>query len=112
MVCSNSVFVVYLTIRFSPFRICSVNIMDSVLNCNVFVYLFHFIGGLNIYLFLIDLNVVGFIQKHTEIENEISIYENKINDLHALRQVILNNIHEIGKDNFEFLERHIIYSLI
>jgi len=48
----------------------------------------------------------------SEIENEISIYENKINDLHALRQVILNNIHEIGKDNFEFLERHIIYSLM
>jgi predicted transcriptional regulator len=48
----------------------------------------------------------------TEIENEISIYENKVNDLHALRQVILHNIHEIGKDNFEFLERHIIYSLM
>jgi ArsR family transcriptional regulator len=52
--------------------------------------------------------------KHTliEIEKEISNFESKINDLQALRQMILRDIHKIGKDNFEFLERQIIYSFI
>ncbi|HYZ95462.1 MAG TPA: hypothetical protein VE524_02500, partial [Nitrososphaeraceae archaeon] len=39
-------------------------------------------------------------------------FESKINDLQALRQMILRDIHKIGKDNFEFLERQIIYSFI
>lgn len=47
-----------------------------------------------------------------EIEKEISNFESKINDLQALRQMILRDIHKIGKDNFEFLERQIIYSFI
>ena len=47
-----------------------------------------------------------------EIEKEISTFESKINDLQALRQMILRDIHKIGKDNFEFLERQIIYSFI
>ena len=47
-----------------------------------------------------------------EIEKEITDYESKINDLQALRQLILQDIHKIGKDNFEFLERQIIYSFI
>lgn len=47
-----------------------------------------------------------------EIEKEISEHESKINDLHALRQMILKDIHKIGKDNFEFLERQLIYSFI
>lgn len=47
-----------------------------------------------------------------EIEKEITDYESKINDLQALRQLILQDIHKIGKDNFEFLERRIIYSFI
>lgn len=47
-----------------------------------------------------------------EIENEISEHESKINDLQALRQMVLRDIHKIGKDNFEFLERQIIYSFM
>jgi ArsR family transcriptional regulator len=47
-----------------------------------------------------------------EIEKEISEHESKINDLQALRQMILRDIHKIGKDNFEFSERQIIYSFI
>ena len=47
-----------------------------------------------------------------EIEKEISAHESKINDLQALRQMILQDIHKIGKDNFEFPERQIIYSYI
>jgi hypothetical protein len=43
-----------------------------------------------------------------EIEKEISEHESKIKDLQALRQMILGDIHKIGKDNFEFLERQII----
>jgi hypothetical protein len=48
----------------------------------------------------------------SEIEKEISEHESKINDLQALRQMILRDIHKIGKDNFEFSERQIIYSFI
>jgi ArsR family transcriptional regulator len=47
-----------------------------------------------------------------EIEKEISEHESKLNDLQALRQMILQDIHKIGKDNFEFVERQIIYSFI
>jgi hypothetical protein len=47
-----------------------------------------------------------------EIEKEISDHESKINDLQALRQLILQDIHKIGNDNFEFLERRIIYSFL
>ena len=47
-----------------------------------------------------------------EIDKEISDHESKINDLQALRQLILQDIHKIGKDNFEFLERRILYSFI
>jgi len=47
-----------------------------------------------------------------EIEKEISAHESKINDLQGLRQMILRDIHKIGKDNFEFSERQIIYSFI
>lgn len=47
-----------------------------------------------------------------EIEKELSVNESKINDLQALRQLILGDIHRIGKDNFEFSERQIIYSFM
>ena len=47
-----------------------------------------------------------------EIEKEISQHESKINDLQALRQMILRDMHKIGKDNFEFSERQIIYSFM
>jgi hypothetical protein len=53
------------------------------------------------------------VQKNlNEIEKEISDHESKINDLQALRQLILQDIHKIGNDNFEFLERRIIYSFL
>jgi predicted transcriptional regulator len=47
-----------------------------------------------------------------EIEKEISQHESKINDLQALRHMVLKDIHKIGKDNFEFSERQIIYSFM
>jgi ArsR family transcriptional regulator len=47
-----------------------------------------------------------------QIEIEISNHESKINELYALRQIILDNLHQIGRDNFDFLERHIIYSFM
>jgi hypothetical protein len=47
-----------------------------------------------------------------EIEKEISEHESKINNLQVLRQMILRDIHKIGKDNFEFFERQIIYSFV
>jgi ArsR family transcriptional regulator len=47
-----------------------------------------------------------------EIDKEISIHENKVNELYALRQAILDDVHQIGRDNFEFLERHIMYSFM
>jgi ArsR family transcriptional regulator len=47
-----------------------------------------------------------------EIEKEISQHESKINDLQALRQIVLRDIHKIGKDNFEFSDRQIIYSFM
>ena len=63
---------------------------------------FHKIG------LLLDL----FKNSLNEIEKEISDHESKINDLQALRQLILQDIHKIGNDNFEFLERRIIYSFL
>ena len=39
-------------------------------------------------------------------------YESKIKDLQALKQLILQDTHKIGNDNFEFLERRILYSFI
>jgi ArsR family transcriptional regulator len=47
-----------------------------------------------------------------EIEKEILQHESKINDLQALRQMVLRDIHKIGKDNFEFSDRQIIYSFM
>jgi hypothetical protein len=63
---------------------------------------FHRIG------LLLDL----FKNSLSKIEKEITDYESKINDLQALRQLILQDIHKIGNDNFEFLERRIIYSFL
>ena len=63
---------------------------------------FHRIG------LLLDL----FKNSLSKIEKEITDYESKINDLQALRQLILQDIHKIGNDNFEFLERRILYSFL
>jgi predicted transcriptional regulator len=46
------------------------------------------------------------------IENEISDLQSRLNDLQALKQIILRRLHEIGKDNFEHIERKILYRAI
>lgn len=48
----------------------------------------------------------------TDLDNEISNLESRLNDFRALKQLILHRIHEIGKDNFDLLERRILYSII
>ena len=48
----------------------------------------------------------------TNLDNEISNLESRLNDFRALKQFILHKIHEIGKDNFDQLERRILYSKI
>ena len=48
----------------------------------------------------------------TDLDNEIINLETRLNDLRALKQLILHRIHQIGKDNFDILERRILYSII
>ena len=48
----------------------------------------------------------------TNLDNEISNLESRLNDFRAVKQLILHRIHEIGKDNFDLLERRILYSII
>jgi ArsR family transcriptional regulator len=46
------------------------------------------------------------------IEKQISNLESHLNDLRALKQLVLHRLHEIGRDNFQHLERRILYSII
>lgn len=46
------------------------------------------------------------------IENEISDLESRLNDQRVLKQIALHRLHEIGKSNFEHLERRILYRAI
>jgi ArsR family transcriptional regulator len=46
------------------------------------------------------------------VEGEISDLESRLDDLRALKQIALHKLHEIGKDNFEHLERRILYRTI
>jgi ArsR family transcriptional regulator len=46
------------------------------------------------------------------IEQEISTVESHLNDLLALRQLILQRLHKIGQRDFEEDERMILYSII
>ena len=48
----------------------------------------------------------------SDLDNEISNLESRLNDLRALKQLILQRIHKIGKDNFDLLERRILYSIV
>ena len=48
----------------------------------------------------------------TDLDDEISNLESRLNDFRAVKQLILHRIHEIGKDNFDLLERRILYSII
>lgn len=48
----------------------------------------------------------------SELDDEIRNLQSKINDLKSIRQVILQKIHQIGQENFEELERKIIYKMM
>jgi ArsR family transcriptional regulator len=48
----------------------------------------------------------------TDIEEEISSLESRLNDLRALKQLILYRLHEIGKEVFDEDERKILYKII
>lgn len=47
-----------------------------------------------------------------DIEDEISNLESRLNDLRALKQLILHKLHEIGQDIFEEDERKVLYRII
>lgn len=46
------------------------------------------------------------------IEQEISNLESPLNDLRALKQLILHKLHEIGMDSFEDNERKVLYKIV
>jgi ArsR family transcriptional regulator len=46
------------------------------------------------------------------IEQEISNLESSLNDLRALRQLILHKLHRIGMDSFEDNERKVLYKIV
>ncbi len=49
----------------------------------------------------------------TRIEKEISNLDSRLNDLRALKQLIVSRLHRIAKDNFEEeLERRILHTII
>ena len=52
-------------------------------------------------------------QSLLDVENQIRQLEERINDLHALKQKILSNIHSIfPNDKFDSLERDIVYTVM
>ena len=55
--------------------------------------------------------MLSFLQRSLLIWILKSHLESSMNDLRAIKQLILHRIHEIGKDNFDLLER-ILYSII
>jgi ArsR family transcriptional regulator len=48
----------------------------------------------------------------SDIETEMSALESRLNDLRALKQLILNKLHKIGMDDFEEDERKILYMIV
>ena len=48
----------------------------------------------------------------SDIEAEISSLESRLNDLHALKQLILSKLHKIGINSFEEDERKILYKIV
>jgi ArsR family transcriptional regulator len=49
----------------------------------------------------------------SNIEKEISTLDSRLNDLRALKQLIVRHLHKIAKDNFEKeFERKILYTII
>jgi len=48
-----------------------------------------------------------------EIEDEISNLESRLNDLRALKQLILKQLHQIGRESFEgHLDREVLYDIV
>jgi predicted transcriptional regulator len=47
-----------------------------------------------------------------EINNDIQELELRLNDLQALKQSLLQLMHAVGKNNFEYIERNILYILM
>ena len=46
------------------------------------------------------------------IEEEIAFLESRINDLHALKQQVMQKLHQIGTDSFEVAERRVLYTIV
>ncbi|SHO47506.1 putative transcriptional regulatory protein arsR family [Nitrosotalea sinensis] len=58
-------------------------------------------------------NALGTLRKYlTEIDNDIQNLQSEINNLKAIRQMLLQKVHQIGQDNFIHLERKIIYKMM
>ena len=56
---------------------------------------------------------LGTLRKYlTEIDNDIQNLQHEINNLKAIRQTLLQKVHQIGQDNFVHLERKIIYKMM
>ena len=47
-----------------------------------------------------------------DIEKEISTLESHLNDLYALRQLVLSRLHKIGTTSFEQNERRVLYKIV
>ena len=45
-------------------------------------------------------------------EEEMSALEDRLNDLRALRQLILQRLHEMGNDTFDDFERKVLYRIV
>ena len=57
--------------------------------------------------------VLSLLQEQlADVEDRISALELQLNDLRALKQLILNRLHKIGMDSFEQDERRIIYKIV
>jgi ArsR family transcriptional regulator len=57
--------------------------------------------------------VLSLLQEQlADVEDRISTLELQLNDLHALKQLILNRLHKIGMDSFEQDERPIVYKIV
>lgn len=48
----------------------------------------------------------------TAINKEVEVLEQRLDDLRALRQLVLKKLHEIGIDRFEQDERRVLYKII
>jgi hypothetical protein len=46
------------------------------------------------------------------IEHDMINLEKRLNDLRAIKQIILHKLHEVGKDNFEQEERKVLYTIV